>query len=359
MAEKKTRTVKVSKEAFLNPNSIRLTLEEVYNDERHKQKLDLKNRINRALVDSNPAGYSPLTSKVDELKSQSLSPEALKEINSDINAVKRDLNRENNKKEEKNQVRIAELETRYEKLKARRDAESALSAQIKEAQKLVDAKLKEDNKIAKDKYTELCKAHKESENKKEKLETDGINALLQMTNDLTKESIKFIKIHNLYTMIVNDTLEEFTRRFNEHVEEVDPILQSFPLGKFLLSFSRREQLVDTPYLTTYINQIVTLKDCSINTIYKERLREVFVNFMLYSLDCMLVLCDGLTTRITFGDMLCYFATAYFHRFGKDQSFTDLLAHYKVKLNEVIHKKKDSDESGEENAESPQAEQPSA
>lgn len=335
------------KTPVLNPNSIKTTLEEAYNDERHKQKLDIKNRINRFILDANPAAYGPLTAKVDSLKSQAMSPGELKELVGDIAAVNRDLARENKKKEEKNQIRIADLEARLEKLKVRRDAESALTAQIKEAQKVVDAKLKEDNKIAKDKFMELCKSHKASENKKEKMETDGVNTLFQMTNDLIKDSIKFIKIHNLYTMIVNDVLAEFTRRFNEHVEEVDVILQQFPLGRFLLSFSHRESNLNTEYLTTYINEVVTLQDCSINTLYKERLREVFVNFMLAAIDCLLILANGITTRITFGDMLCYFTTAYFHRFGRDQSFTDLMTQYTTKLNEVVHKKKVEETSAEE------------
>jgi len=360
MSQRTTKASKTPRDPVLNPNHIRITLEEVYNHENQLQRTDLKNRINRALMDANPGAYAPLVSKVDSLKSQAMSPAALKELVSDLAASKRDLTRENNKKEDKNQARIAELDLRVTKLETQRNNETTLATQIKEAEKQVAAKLREDNKIARDKYADLCKAHKESENRKEKMETDGINSLLQMTGDLVKDSIKFIKIHNLYTMVVNDVLNEFTRRFNEHVDEVDNILKSFPLGKFLLSFSRRDKLVETDYLATYINEIVTLGDCSINAIYKERLREIFVNFMLYAVDCMLVLCNNETTRLTFGDMLCYFNTVYFHQYGKDQSLVDLLAQYRVKLNEVIHKKKDGEESGDENVESqPEESQPAS
>lgn len=359
MSQRKTKTTKSPKDPFLNPNHVKTTLEEVYNCERHKQKVDLKARINRALIDAKPGEYAPLTTQVDSLKSKSMSPSALKDLIHDIASTKRELTRENGKKEERNQGRIADLEARLNKLNDQKNAESALSTQIREAQKCVDAKLREDNKIARDKYAELCKAHKESENRKEKMETDGINALLQMTTDTIKESIKFIKIHTLYTLVIEDVLEEFTRRFNEHVDEVDTILRSFPLGRFLLSFSRREPLAETEYLKTYIDDIVALRDCSINTNYKERLREVFVNFMLTAVDCMLVLCNNTTTRLTFGDMIAYFSTVYFHQFGRDQSFTDLMNQYNTKLSEVVHKKKGGEEEApaEENPESPQAEQP--
>ena len=67
----------------------------------------------------------------------------------------------------------------------------------------------------------------------------------------------------------------------------------------MLSFNKRETLVETEYLTTYISDIVAREDCSINGLYKDRLREVFVNFMLRSVDCMLILCNNETTRLTF------------------------------------------------------------
>lgn len=352
------RAPREPKVPVLNPNHIRLTLEEVYNNDKNEQKINLKKRINRALLDSKPAEYNPLTEKVNSLKSTQLSPEALKEIVTDMACTKRDLTKENNKKEERNQARIGELESRYEKLKARKEAEAELAAQVKAAQKVVDDKLKEDNKIIKDKFTEMCAAHKKSDNKKEKMETEGTFTFLQMLNDLTRDSIKFIRVHNLFVKVINECLNEFTTRFNEKMEEVDTIFQAFPLGKFMLTFSKHENLPVTQYLTEYIHCIVTSKDCSINNASKERMREIFVNFMLSSVDCMLILCNGLSTRVTYNDMLSYFDTSYYHMYGKDASFTDLIARYTKELNEVIHKKKDgSDEEGDE--ESPAEEQPAS
>lgn len=344
----------------LNPNHVRLTLEEVYNNDKNEQKVNLKKRINRALIDEKPAEYTPLTDAVNALKSKQLSPEALKEIVSDMSCTKRDLTKESNKKEERNQARIGELETRYEKLKARKDAETALAAEIKAAQKVVDDKLKEDNKILKEKFVEMCAAHKKSENKKEKMETEGTFTYLQMFADLTRDSIKFIRVHNLFVKIINEALNEFTTRFNEKMDEVDAIFQSFPLGKFLLSFCRHENLPATQYLTDYINCIVTSKDCSINTASKERIRSIFVNFMLSTVDCMLILCGGLSTRVTYDDMLSYYATSYYHMYGKDQVFSDLIARYTRELEEVIHKKKDeTEEEGDEEVVAPVEEQPAA
>ena len=341
------RGQKEQKAPTLNPNSIRATLEEVYNSDKTQQKANLRQRIDRALIDSKPAEYAPLTSNVDSLKSGQLSPEALKEIVSDMASTKRDLTKESNKKEDRNQARIAELEARYEKLKARREAESNLANQIKTAQKVVNDKLREDWKITKEKYAELVSAHKKSENKKEKLETEGINSFLQMLNDLTKDAIKFVRIHNLFAKMITESLNEFTQRFNDKMEEVDVIFQSFSLGRFLMSFSRRENLPATPYLTDYINSIVTARDCSINTASKERMREIFVNFMLSSVDCLLILCNGASTRLTFDDMLCYYTTVYSHMFGRDQSFVDLMSRYNKEIEESSHKKKEADDSSAE------------
>jgi hypothetical protein len=333
---------KEKKVPTLNPSHIRSTLEEVYNSERNQQKTNLKLRIDRALIELKPAEYEPLTSQVDSLKSQQLTSDALKEIVSDMASTKRDLTKESNKKEDRNQARIAELEGRYEKLKTRREAESKLAADVRAAQKVVNDKLKEDHKIVKEKFNELCAAHKKSENKKEKMETEGVNTFLQMLIDLNHESIKFIRVHNLFVKVINDSIDEFTRRFNEKMDEVDTIFQSFSLGKFMLSFSRRENLPQTQYLTDYINNIVTSKDCSINTASKERMREIFVNFMLSSVDCVIILYNGSSTRVTFNDTLSYYATAYHHMFGKDSSFTELVTRYCKELEEVIKKKGEDD-----------------
>jgi len=312
----------------LNPNLIKATLEEYYNTEQAKVRDEIRAKIDRTLMESKPEEYAPLTKQVDALMSQQLNETDYKKLVSDISNARKNLHKEE-KKEEKVPAVIADLKAEVDRLVERREAEATLKTNIRKAKEEVANKLKADNKTAKEKYSELCREHRKSENKKDKLVTSGLDSLYQQLSDNLRDFTKFIKCHNLYAMMITDAVNEFIERFCKTVQEVDEILASFPLGRFMLSFHAKElaTLPDTSYLTTFIQSLVVQRDCSLSASYRERLREVFTNFMLVGVDCLVILYNSRSSRIAYEDMIAYFLSLNNYQHGFDQVFNDQMTGY--------------------------------
>lgn len=328
----------------LNANKIKLTLEEHYNSAQAKERADLKAKISRSLMETNSGEYAPLIRQLDTLNSQKLNENDHKKLASDISNARKELHKEEKKGEDRVPAVIEEINAKIQALIDKRDSETKLKTDIRKAQDAINEKLRLDGKAAKARYSALYKEHRESENKNKKMETTGIDSLYQMLGDNLRDFTRFIKCHTLYAMMITDALNEFVERFSKSVQEVDDIMASFPLGRFMLSFYPKDKATfpDTSYLSTFIQESVTLKDCSLNAAYRERLREIFTNFMLVGVDCLVLLYNNRSTRIAYEDMVAYFLSVNHQRFGADQVFTDTMSNY-IKAIVALNKKKNPEQ----------------
>lgn len=328
-----------TKTPTLNSNDVKNTLEHLYNHEHASMKTDIKARITATLKAAHPEVYGPLEQSVNDLNARRMSQDDFKGLSQRITTTKRDVAKEK-KKTPADDSRVADLEASLNALSLQRDNENKLVTEHREAQKRLDERLQADNKAAKEAYNALVKEHRQGEHKKDPLELSGINLLYRELSENAKNFTKFIKCHNLYTLMITQALDEFVNRFNENVGTVDEILAMFPLGRFMLSFARRSELPETPYMLNYVTAIVNSRECSINKTCKERLQEVFVNFIVMGVDCLNILFGKGSNRLPYDDMINYFLSVYYQHFGRDQVFEDLMSGYSRTIQDMKKKKKE-------------------
>jgi hypothetical protein len=322
----------------LNSNDIKNTLEQLYNLEHSNTKNDIKNSIAAELKAAHPEVYGPLEESVRSLNEKRMKKEEFTNLSGRITSTKRDVNKEK-KKTPIDESRVSDLEASLSALSLQRENENKLITECKEAQKRLDERLHADNKAAKTAYDTLVKEHRQGENKKETLVLTGINLLYQKLATNSKNFTKFIKCHNLYALMVTQVLDDFVNRFNEMGGSVDEIMATFPLGRFMLSFARRPELPETPYMLNYINSLINFRECSINKTCKERLQEIFVNFIVMGVDCLNILFGKESNRLPYDDMINYFLSVYYQHFGRDESFETLMRGYSQTIQDMKKKKK--------------------